>query len=798
MLKKLKKKLEKNKDKKVFETSQETLPYQRAYPCGIFKISKNRYSKVYKFKDINFQIATLENQKNMFLDYCEILNSLDDRAEYQISTINSRINLDELKEKIFIDKKEDELDKYRDEYNSMLESKVQLGSNDIESFKYITVTVVATDYNRAKKVIARNESSLRQGFINLGSELKELPLKERVKLYQTIYKDEAMEELNIEETKKQGLITKDLIAPTSFEFKRDKGMVGNQHFQTTFLTDLPAFLKVDILTELAELNAKMILTMNISSLSPDEAVSTINKQITGMRSDTMNLEEQSLKKGQLTTFIPHDLEKGLENAEELLEEVSSKNQKIFTINLLVTHFAESEEKLEAQLEELDTIARRHICRLKVLNFQQEDALASSIPLGNNRLKVERVLTTESTAVFMPFTSQELNDTTGMYYGINPITNNMILLNRKKLRNSSGFILGVSGSGKSFASKREMLNVLLNTDDDVIIIDPEREYGELVKNLNGEVVDISASSPNIINPMDLTFDDEDDENPFMFKTDFILSMVDIMLGGNMDASTKSIVDRCIRLTYKDFISSGYDRAFLPTLKDFYNVVVKQEEVEAKDLATVLEMYVLGNLEMFSGHSNIDIDNRFVCFDIVDLGTQLKTLGLLVVLDAVWNRIRRNQSKGKHTWIYFDEAHLLFQNDYARDFLFTLYRRARKYGGIPTGMTQNISDMLVSEQAETMLANSEYVMFLGQAETDIIALDKIYELSDTQLDKIRNVSPGNGLIKYGGTMIPFKDEFPQELELYDLMTTKLEEVHERRTRAELEKGKKEVKAIKIVGE
>lgn len=766
---------EKNKDKKIFRTSQETLPYEKAYSCGIFKISKNKYSKVYIFEDINFQIATLDNQKDMFLDYCEILNSLDDRAEYQISTINRKIDIDEIRRNTFIMKKGDKLDKYRNEYNAMLDSNINLGSNDISSEKYITITVVASNYDRAKQVINRNESSLKQGFLNLGSELKSLNLEERVRLYQMIYKDDVSENLNIEENKRQELSTKDLIAPTSFEFKRDRGIIGDKYFQTAFLTDLPAFLKVDILTELAELNAEMIITLNINSLAPDQAVKIINRQITGMESDSMDLEEDSLKKGQLSTFIPYNLRDGLENANKLLNEVQNNNQKLFTINILITHFSDSKEKLDEQFEELDTIARRHISRLRVLNFQQEDSLASSIPLGNNRLKIARTLTTDSTAVFMPFTSQEFNDENGMYYGLNPITNNMILLNRKKLRNSSGFILGVPGSGKSFASKREMINVLLNTDDDVIIIDPEREYGELVKNLGGELIDISATSPNTINPMDLTLDVEDDENPFSFKTEFILSMADIILGGNVDASTRSIIDRCIRLTYKDFIKSGYNRSFLPTLKDFYNEVLNQDEKEAKDLATALEMYVLGNLKMFSGHSNIDINNRLVCFDIVDLGTQLKTLGLLVILDAVWNRIRRNKEQGKYTWIYFDEAHLLFQNDYARDFLFTLYRRARKYGGIPTGMTQNISDMLVSSQAETMLANSEYVMFLGQAETDIMALNQIYDLSDTQLNYVRNVSPGSGLIKYGGTILPFNDDFPKDIELYDLMTTNLEEVH-----------------------
>lgn len=781
MLNTIKEKLSSRKKRKTFQTSQDTLPYLKAYSDGIFQVREEHFSQVYYFHDINYQIAPVEQKQHYFEQYCSVLSSMDDRAEYQISIVNQEIDIDNFKEKIFLKEQDDSFNHYRTEYNNMLAEKITEGNNDIESLKYVTITVEAKNHERAKMILSRNESNMMQGFRSLGTELVPLTLAERLALYEEIYRDEVTKDFDLTETKKQGLSTKDQIAPISFEFSRNQGMVGDQYFQATLLTNFPSRIKDDILTELTELDMKMILTLNLKSIAPDKAIRLINRQITGMESDSMDLEQDSLQKGYLRTFIPHNLESGLRNAKEMLEQLQDDNEKLFTTNILITHFADSQEALETQYEELNAIARRHICNLNVLNFQQEDALASTVPIGNNRLEIERTLTTQSTAIFMPFTSLEFNDENGMYYGMNPLTSNLIMLNRKNLHNASGFILGIPGSGKSFASKREITNVLLNTEDDIIVIDPENEYGQLVQNLGGELINVSSSNEHTINPMDITIIDDvdtantkDEVDPFAFKTEFILSVCDIILGGNMDAKTKSIVDRSIRLTYKDFVQSDFDRDKLPTLEDFYEKVKEQEEQEAQDLATALEMYVLGYLDTFTGHTNIDVDSRFVCFNIKDLGNQLKTLGLLIVLDAVWNRIRNNRDSGKHTWIYFDEAHLLFKNEYAQDFLFELYKQARKYGGIPTGMTQNIVDMLVSDKAITMLANSQYIMLLNQAETDIREIKALYSLSDNQLNYVRNANAGSGLIKYGGSILPFDDQFPRETELYQLMTTKLDEV------------------------
>lgn len=781
MLGSLKERRNKRQTKKTFQSSQDTLPYLNAYADGVFQVKKERFSKVYSFHDINYQIAPIEQKQHYFEQYCHVLSSMDDRAAYQISIVNRDIDLDDLKEKIFLEERDDRFNHYRKEYNHMLAEKISEGNNDIESLKYVTITVEAKDYERAKMILARNESNLVQGFQNLGTALVPLTLTERLALYEEIYRNEITRGFDLTETTKQGLNTKDQIAPMSFEFKRNQGRVGDQYFQSTLLTNFPSRIKDDILTELTERDMKMILTLNLQSIAPDKAIRLINRQITGMESDSMDLEQDSLQKGYLRTFVPHNLESGLKNAKAMLEQLQDDNEKLFTTNILITYFADSQDELEAHYEELSTIARRHICTLNILNFQQEDGLASTVPFGNNLLEIERTLTTQSTAIFMPFTSLEFNDANGLYYGMNPLTSNLILLNRKNLHNASGFILGIPGSGKSFASKREITNVLLNTEDDIIVIDPENEYGQLVKNLGGELINVSTNNQHTINPMDITIIDDvdparkkDEVDPFAFKTEFILSVCDVILGGNMEPKVKSIIDRCIRLTYKAFVQSDFDRKYLPTLEDFYNQVKAQEEPEAQDLATALEMYVLGYLDTFTGHTNIDVDSRFVCFNIKDLGNQLKTLGLLIVLDAVWNRIRKNRDSGKHTWIYFDEAHLLFKNDYAQDFLFQLYKQARKYGGIPTGMTQNIIDMLVSDKAVTMLANSQYIMLLNQAETDTREIKALYSLSDNQLNYVRNAKAGSGLIKYGGSILPFDDQFPRDTDLYQLMTTKLDEV------------------------
>ena len=433
---------------------------------------------------------------------------------------------------------------------------------------------------------------------------------------------------------------------------------------------------------------------------------------------------------------------------------------------------DDKQKLDEQTETIKSTARKYLCQIGTLNYQQEEGLNSVLPLGRNNLYVDRCLTTEATAVFIPFSSQEITQSGGMYYGLNAISKNLIIFNRKTLKNQNGFILGTPGSGKSFAAKREMINSILSAGDDVLIIDPEREYTGLVRNFGGEVIQISSDSKNYINPMDMNADYSED--PISLKSEFLLSLFETIIGGKegLSAREKSILGRCVSITYQEYMQS-FDKRLTPTLKDFYEVLKKQKEPEAEGLATALELYAVGNLSVFSRKSNIDINNRIVCFDIKDLGKQLKPMGMLITLDAIWNRIVENRKKGKHTWIYVDEMYLLFNNEYSANFFYELYKRSRKYGGVVTGITQNVEDLLQSETARSMLANSDFVMMLNQASTDRAELEKMFNISPAQMQYITNSDPGNGLIFSGGSIMAFIDDFPKDTKLYRMMTTKLGE-------------------------
>lgn len=468
------------------------------------------------------------------------------------------------------------------------------------------------------------------------------------------------------------------------------------------------------------------------------------------------------------------LKYSLVEAEELLDDLRSKNQKMFMTNIVIMVTANDFDELENNTEAIEAVVRKHICSVSTLKFQQEKGLQSVLPIGNCTLEIRRTLTTESTAVFLPFSSKEISQENGMYYGLNALSNNLIIFNRLMLKNPNGFILGSPGSGKSFSAKREMVNVFLATDDDIIIIDPEREYSPLVKALMGEIINVSPASTNYINPLDMSQNYSDDENPLVMKSDFILSFFECLVGKQgLTAKERGIIDRCLTITYAEYMQD-FDAAKIPTLIDFYEVLKSQPEKEAKGLALSFELYIKGNLNVFAHKTNVNTTNRVVCYDIKDLGKQLKTLGMLIVLDYVWNRITENRAKGKRTWIYMDEVYLLFANEYSANFLFELYKRARKWGGVPTGITQNVEDLLKSETARSMLSNTDFVMMLNQATSDRVQLARLLNISDNLLAYVTNSDSGQGLICCGGSVIPFRDKFPHN-ELYDLMITRLEDLH-----------------------
>lgn len=756
------------------KTMQKTLPYKRVCDNYIFKVEENRYSKTYRFEDINYSIAKQEEQEGIFLGYCSVLNSFDTSADIQVTVHNNRVNKEKFNEMVLLKHKGDGFDKYVDSYNDMLVEKMEQGQNGIIRNKYLTVTVQAAYLEAAKSKFATIDLELTNAFKKIGSAITPMTSNERMELLKDIFRnvDEKFSPLTQSDFNRQA--ERAYCCPDYFEFKKDYFMWNDKYARTMFIKDMPASLKDCLLTDIANTNLDVMTTVNITPVDPAKALKIVNHQLTSMRANKLQAEKKAIQSGYTSDVINEELKYSLVEAEELLDDLRSKNQKMFMTNIVIMVTANDFDELENNTEAIEAVVRKHICSVSTLKFQQEKGLQSVLPIGNCTLEIRRTLTTESTAVFLPFSSKEISQENGMYYGLNALSNNLIIFNRLMLKNPNGFILGSPGSGKSFSAKREMVNVFLATDDDIIIIDPEREYSPLVKALMGEIINVSPASTNYINPLDMSQNYSDDENPLVMKSDFILSFFECLVGKQgLTAKERGIIDRCLTITYAEYMQD-FDAAKIPTLIDFYEVLKSQPEKEAKGLALSFELYVKGNLNVFAHKTNVNTTNRVVCYDIKDLGKQLKTLGMLIVLDYVWNRITENRAKGKRTWIYMDEVYLLFANEYSANFLFELYKRARKWGGVPTGITQNVEDLLKSETARSMLSNTDFVMMLNQATSDRVQLARLLNISDNLIAYVTNSDSGQGLICCGGSVIPFRDKFPHN-ELYDLMTTRLEDLH-----------------------
>lgn len=772
--KKEKKKVVKKK-RSVPRTTQKTLPYKCVCDNFLMKVDDNKYSKTYVFEDVNYSIAKQEEQESIFLGYCSVLNSFDTSADIQITVHNNRVNKDEFNRMVLLRYKGNDYDHYIDVYNEMLKDKMEKGQNGIIRKKYLTVTLQAPDLETARGKFTAIDLELTNAFKKIGSVIVPLTSNDRVNLLKDIFKsvDDKIPELSEKDFKRQA--ERAYCCPDYFEFKKDYFMWNNKYARTMFIKDMPSSLKDDMLTEIANTNLDVMITVNIAPVDPYKALKIVNHQLTSMRANKLQAEKKALRSGYTTDVINEDLKHSLVEAEELLDDLRSKNQKMFLNNIIIMVTADDIDELDNSTEAIEAVIRKQLCSVSTLKFQQEKGLQSVLPLGNCTLKIRRTLTTESTAVFLPFAAKEISQKNGMYYGLNALSNNMIIFNRLMLKNPNGFILGSPGSGKSFSAKREMLNVFLATDDDIIIIDPEREYTDLVAALNGETINVSPASTNYINPLDMSQDYSDEQSPLVMKSDFILSFCECLVGKQgLTAKEKAIIDRCLTNVYAEYLQN-FDHDKIPTLMDFYENIKAQPEDEAQGLALSLELYIKGNLNVFAHKTNVNTSNRVVSYDIKDLGKQLKTIGMLIVLDYVWNRITVNRARGKRTWIYLDEIYLLFANEQSANFLYELYKRARKWGGVPTGITQNVEDLLKSETARSMLSNTDFVLMLNQATSDRIQLARLLNISDNLLTHVTSSESGSGLICCGGSIIPFVDKFPHN-ELYDLMTTKLEEVTE----------------------
>ena len=712
----------------------------------------------------------------MFLEYSELLNSFDTGATTKITIANRRLNKIDFEKTIMLPMENDNLDEYREEYNKMLLDKVS-GSKGIIQEKYITISVDKKNIEEARNYFARVGTDLINHFKKLGSTCIELDTVERLRIFHDFYR--VGEEVNFNydmiDNMRKGHSFKDFICPDTMEFESDYFKIGNRYGRVIFLKEYASYIKDSMIAELTDINRNMMMSIDVIPVPMDEAVREAENRRLGIETNITNWQRKQNANNNFSAIIPYDMEQQREQSKEFLDDLITRDQRMFLAVLTMLHTAETKEQLDSDTETLLTTARKHLCQLSILKFQQLDGLNTAMPFGVRKIDALRTLTTESLAVFMPFRVQEIRHDKGVYYGQNVISKNMIIADRKKLLNGNSFILGVSGSGKSFTAKEEIVSTMLRDKNaDILLIDPEREESALVKALGGEVIKISATSNNHINAMDMNSEYGDGANPVILKSEFILSLCEQLIGsGNLGAKQKSIIDRCTAQVYR-FYQQGNYQGTPPTLKDFYDELLRQQEPETQEIALAIELFVNGSLNTFAKETNVDTNNRLICYDILDLGKQLLPIGMLVVLDSILNRITANRAKGRNTFIFIDEIYLLFQHEYSANFLFTLWKRVRKYGAYCTGITQNVEDMLQSHTARTMLANSELIIMLNQASTDRLELAKLLNISDLQMSYITNVNAGEGLIKIGSSLIPFVNKFPKNTKLYKLMTTKLSEM------------------------
>jgi len=759
---------------KLPKSVQDYIPIQKMWEDGIFKVG-NRYTKTFRFDDINYAVASREDKEAMFLEYSELLNSLDSGVTTKITINNHCRNRVDFERSVLIPFKEDGLDIYRKEYNDMLLDKAT-GANSITQEKYITISVHKKDIDEARNYFARIGSELSSHFAKLGSVCADIDGTERLRILHDFYRagEETDFHFDVKESAKLGHDFKDYICPDSMERADNYIKLGDKYARVLFLKDFASYIKDSMVTELTDLNRNMMLSIDVIPIPTDEAVREVENRLLGVETNITNWQRRQNSNNNFSAVVPYDMELQRKESKEFLDDLTTRDQRMMFATITMVHMADTKEQLDSDTEELQSIARKHLCQLAVLRFQQTDGLNTVLPIGARKINALRTLTTESLAVFMPFKVQEILHDGGIYYGQNSISNNMIVANRSFLLNGNSFILGVPGSGKSFTGKNEIVNLMLAGDADIIVIDPEREYSRLIEALGGATIKISATSNNHINAMDMNSEYGDGANPVTLKSEFILSLCEQLIGAsNLGPMQKSIIDRCTASVYRDYQQRGYTGK-VPTLKDFRAELLKQSEPEAKEIALAIELFTDGSLNTFAKETNVDVDNRLICYDILDLGKQLLPIGMLVVLDNILNRITANRAKGKHTFIFIDEIYLLFQHEYSANFLFTLWKRVRKYGAYCTGITQNVDDLLQSHTARTMLANSEFLIMLNQASTDRLRLAELVNISDMQMSYITNVEAGRGLMKVGSALVPFFNKFPKHTKLYKLMTTKPGEV------------------------
>ena len=764
------------------KTAQQSIPFDRMFPDGICRVGLDYYTKTIQYEDINYQLAQQEDKTEIFEEWCSFLNFFDSSVRFQLSFSNMATDVSDFEKSIAISHKNDGFDDVRDEYSEVLLHQMEAGNNGLTKTKYLTFGIHAESMKNAKPRLIHIETDILNNFKRLGVQARTLNGSERLEVMHRQFHmgDDAKFNFDWKYLTSSGLSVKDFIAPSSFAFPTGRYFqIGEMYGCMSFLSIDASDISDRLLADFLSMESSQVVTMHIQSVDQNEAIKTIKHTITELDRSKIEEQKKAVRAGYDMDIIPSDLATYGKDAKALLKELQSQNERMFLLTFLVMNTGKTKQELENTVFQAASIAQKHNCNLVRLDYQQEQGLMSTLPLANNLIEIQRGMTTSSTAIFVPFTTQELfqSGNEALYYGLNALSNNMIMVDRKKLKNPNALILGTPGSGKSFSAKREIANSFLVTDDDIIISDPESEYSPLVARFGGQVIKISPTSDQYINPMDINMNYSDDDNPIALKADFILSLCELIVGNKdgLRPVEKTVIDRCIRQIYqKYFEDPGPEH--MPILEDLYHSLIEQEEPEARHVATALEIYVTGSLNVFNHRTNVELTNRLVCYDIKDLGKQLKKIGMLVVQDQVWGRVTENRSQGKSTRYYMDEMHLLLREEQTAAYTVEIWKRFRKWGGIPTGITQNVKDLLASKEVENIFENSDFIYMLNQAVGDRQILAKQLNISPHQLSYVTHSGEGEGLLFYGNVILPFVDRFPTNTELYRIMTTRLSEVSE----------------------
>ena len=744
---------------------QDIIPIKRIWSDGIFLVG-NRYAKTFKFTDINYMVASQEAQKNLFLAYAALINSLDCSATTKITLNNRHLNRKNFQDTVLMKLKNDYLDYYRMEYNDVIMGKAT-GGNGIIQEKYVTVSVCKKNIEDARAYFARIGAELTARFAALGARATEMDATEKLRVLHDFYRsgEEVYFRFDAQDMMRKGHDFRDYICPDSMEKHSDYLKLGGKFARVIYLKDYASFISDQLVTKLTDQSRSMMLSIDIIPVATDEAVREVERKMLGVETNITNWQRRQNANNNFSAIVPYDMEQQRRETKEYMTDLTSRDQRMMLTVLTIVHLADTKAELDADTDALLKVAADHMCQMAVLRYQQLDGLNTALPIGTRKIDTFRTLTTESLAVFMPFKVQEIQEPGGIYFGENAISHNLILCNMKNLLNQSMMLLGIPGSGKSFFAKLLIIAIALSTDDDIIILDPEGEYTPLVKALGGAVMCFAVGGRDWLNAMAME-EGYGEGSPVAFKSQFIMSLLKQIDPDGIRAHHKSIIDRCVALVLQEQKKTRK----VPTLCTLREKLLEQPEQEARDLALTMELYTSGSLNIFAHETNVDTRNRIQSYDIHDLGEELKQPGFVTITDAMINRVNYNWAHRKKTHIIVDEFHIAYENEYSGNFFTSAWRQFRKRNAAPCAITQNVEYMLDSVQASTMVSNSEFVVMLNQAESDQERLSKLLNISPEQMSYVNGSEAGCGLMRYGSALVPFVNRFPTNTELYKLITTK----------------------------